>query len=346
MNRILIIGCGDIAMRVAPMLGARYRLFGLVRNAARFDELRAAGITPVHGDLDDLRSLSRIAGLADTVLHFAPPAVGSLRSSGAAPRPPGGRVSAGAASTETPPSAPLLQRGESTGRGSSSAHPTLAKGGRGGFAATDSRTRNLLAVLSRSTPPKHLIYISTSSVYGDCGGAYVYETHPLNPQTARAQLRVDAERQIRDWAKRNGVQASILRVPGIYAADRLPLERLRAGTPAIAAIEDSYTNLIHADDLARIVVAAMRYTKPNRVVHTSDDSELKMGEYFDAVADACSLPRPIRLPRVEVERSVSPALWSFMNESRRLGNARMKRELKVKLRYPTVADLLAGMKGS
>ncbi len=289
MKRILIVGCGDIAMRVAPLLRGHCRLFGLARNTARYEALRQAGITPVPGDLDGRHSLNRLAGLAHTVLHFAPPST-----------------------TET--------------------------------ATTDTRTRNLLSALSRSTLPKHLIYISTSGVYGDCGGAQVSETHPLNPQTARAQLRVDAEQQIRNWAKHHGVHASILRVPGIYAADRLPLDRLRAGTSVIVTEQDNYTNHIHADDLARCIVAAMRHAKPNRVVHTSDDSDLKMGEYFDVVADAFGLPRPPRLPRSEIERAVSPMMWSFMNESRRLTNERMKRELKMKLRYPTVADTLASIK--
>jgi nucleoside-diphosphate-sugar epimerase len=152
---------------------------------------------------------------------------------------------------------------------------------------------------------------------------------------------VDAERQIREWAKRNRVNAAILRVPGIYGAERLPLERLRAGTPVIEAEQDSYTNHIHADDLARIVVATLRHAKPCRVYHASDDGQMKMGDYFDAVADVFKLERPPRLPRAEAERTVSPALWSFMDESRRLSNRRMKRELKVRLRYPTVADLLA-----
>lgn len=291
MKRILIIGCGDIAMRVAPLLRGQYRLFGLARNQARYQALHQADITPVPGDLDNRHSLSRLAGLAHTVLHFAPP--------------------------------------PSTGN-----------------AATDIRTRHLLSYLSRGTSPERFIYISTSGVYGDCGGAQVSETHPLNPHTARAHLRVDAEQQIRTWAKRNGVHACILRVPGIYATDRLPLDRLRAGTPAILAEDDSYTNHIHADDLARCVVAAMRHAKPNRVFHTSDDSNLKMGEYFDAVADAFGLPHPPRLPRAQVERSVSPMMWSFMNESRQLTNMRMKKELQVKLNYPTVADTLASIKNS
>lgn len=284
MQSILIIGCGDIALRAAALLRGRYRLFGLVRNSAHHAVLRAAGIVPVSGDLDRRDSLFRIAGLAHAVLHLAPPA----------------------------------NAGES-----------------------DMRTCNLLAALSRGSLPQRLVYISTSGVYGDCGGAAVDEAHVLAPQSSRAQRRVDAEQRIRAWAQRNGVHASILRVPGIYAEQRLPLERLRAGTPAICAHEDSHTNHIHADDLARTLVAALRHGKPNRVYHASDDSEMTMGDYFDAVADTFALPRPARLPRAEAERAVSPLMWSFMCESRRLSNARMKRELKLVLRYATVADALA-----
>lgn len=287
MKRILIIGCGDIALRVAPLLRARNQLFGVVRSPEKFDALRAAGIVPLWGDLDEARSLHQLRGLAHTVLHFAPP--------------PG--------------------EGE-----------------------RDTRTRNLLAALSLGRLPQNLIYISTSGVYGDCGGAVVAETRPLNAQNARARRRADAESQIRIWARNNGVRASILRVPGIYAADRLPLQRLQKGTPAIIAAEDGYTNHIHADDLAHSVIAAMRYGKANRVYHTVDDSQMKMGEYFDAVADAYKLPHPPRVTRTEAQNMLSPMLLSFMNESRRLTNARMKQELKVALRYSTVADALAEIK--
>ena len=284
MKRILIVGCGDIAMRVARLLRGNYRLFGLLRNTTRFVELRAAGITPMPGDLDYTLSLRRLSGLAHTVLHFAPP--------------------------------------PNTG------------------GENDTRTRNLLAVLSRGTLPESIVYISTSGVYGDCAGEYVTETHTLNAQTARAQRRVAAENKIRSWAKRTGVRAIILRVPGIYATDRLPLQRLQQGTPAILDAEDSYTNHIHADDLAHIVMAALRHAKPNRVYHTSDDSELKMGDYFDKVAEAFDLPHVPRISREQAQQALPKPLLSFMNESRRLTNMRMKRELKITLLYPTVSDTL------
>lgn len=215
----------------------------------------------------------------------------------------------------------------------------------------DTRTANLLAALTRTRRPKtkikaamlpqRLVYISTSGVYGDCEGRLVDETHVLNPQTERALRRVDAERQLRSWGLRTGVSVSILRVPGIYAGNRLPLARLRDGIPALLPEQDSFTNHIHADDLARIVVAALRLARPGRVYHACDDSHLKMGEYFDLIADRFGLPRPPRVSRAEAEGQISPGMLSFMRESRRLINTRLKHELHVNLRYPTVRDCFA-----
>jgi nucleoside-diphosphate-sugar epimerase len=284
MERMLIIGCGDIARRTIRLLRKNYHIYALIRNGMQRDGLRTQGVLPIMGDLDHRKSLSRITALADIVLHLAPP-------------PNSG--------------------------------------------AKDVRTRHLLAALSKGRLPRQFIYISTSGVYGDCEGAWVNETHTVNPQSARAQRRVDAELQIRHWARVNGVKASILRVPGIYAEDRLPLERLRTGMPTIAADEDGYTNHIHADDLARIIVAALHRGQPNRVYHASDDGVMKMGDYFDVVADAYHLPRPQRISRAEAQRSIPESMLSFMNESRRLTNSRMKQELQVRLNYPTVGNALA-----
>src|SRR5471030_1991860 len=161
------------------------------------------------------------------------------------------------------------------------------------------------------------------------------------PRNARALRRVDAERTLRRWAGNAGASVSILRVPGIYGVDRLPLKRLREGTPALIEADDVYTNHIHADDLAAAIVRALWRGLPGRVYHAVDDSDMKMAAYFDAVADAFQLPRPPRLPRAELARVVTPALLSFMSESRRLRNDRLTGELGLRLRYPTVAATLA-----
>ena len=208
--------------------------------------------------------------------------------------------------------------------------------------AIDTRTRALLAALHGV---KRLVYVSTSGVYGDCNGAWIDESRSVRPTTDRARRRVDAERRLRLWSRQRGVDVSILRVPGIYAADRLPVARLRAGTPALRPEDDVHTNHIHADDLARIVAAAVARGAPQRVYHAVDDSEIRMGDWFDLVADAHDLPRPERVARQDIEARVSPALLSFMSESRRLSNRRMHDELGVRLRYPSVHQGLATANG-
>ncbi|MDB5775538.1 MAG: NAD-dependent dehydratase [Herbaspirillum sp.] len=281
--RVLIVGCGDVGLRMLPLLRDRFRVFAVTGSAGRCEALRDAGAIPIVADLDRPASLARLARLARIVVHLAPP------------------------QAEGP---------------------------------TDRRSRNLAAILpDRST----LVYISTTGVYGDCGGAEFDETRPPAPRNARAARRVDAEQVLRAWARRAGGRLAILRAPGIYAAERLPLERLRNGTPALAASEDVFTNHIHADDLARLAVAAIFRARPLRVYHASDDTELTMGAYFDAVADAFALPRPPRLPRAELQRQVSPMMLSFMSESRRLRNTRIKTELGLRLRYSDVQRFLDEM---
>jgi nucleoside-diphosphate-sugar epimerase len=286
MIRVLIVGCGDIAMRAATLLAGRARLFGLTRRTDDLARLRGHGVIPIVGDLDDLRTLQRLRTLPDAVLHFAPP--------------------------------------PAEGRG-------------------DPRTGRLVAALSAARRiPRRFVYVSTTGVYGDCAGARVAETRPRRAQSPRARRRVDAEDRLRAWAARNGVSLAIVRAPGIYAQTRLPLERIRLGTPVLVPGDDVYTNHIHADDLARVAVAAMFRGLPNRAYHAVDDADMKMGQWFDAVADAHGLARPPRVGWDEAEARIAPALLSFMSESRRLVNTRMKRELRVKLAYATPQAMLDG----
>jgi len=203
----------------------------------------------------------------------------------------------------------------------------------------DARSLALARALRLRSLPSAFVYGSTSGVYGDCGGARIPETRALRPDTPRAHRRVDAERTAR-WLGRAGVAVRILRIPGIYAPDReggTPRERLRRGTPVLRSEDDVYTNHIHADDLARICLAALWRGGPQRVFHASDDSEIKMGDYVDLAARLYGLPLPPRIARVEAQAQLPLSLLSFMGESRRLDNARLKRELRVRLRYPTVA---------
>ena len=214
--------------------------------------------------------------------------------------------------------------------------------------STDPRTLNLTRVLKKRMLPRSLVYGSTSGVYGDCQGQWVSESQPVTPHTPRAMRRVDAEKVVRHLG-RSGVRASILRIPGIYAPDRVngtPRERLLKGTPVLVEQDDVYTNHIHSDDLARACVAALWRGKSQRVFHVSDDTHLKMGDYFDAAADLMGLKRPPRVPRSQAQESLPLMLLSFMSESRRLRNDRLKKELRVTLKYPSIQEGLKSMAAS
>jgi nucleoside-diphosphate-sugar epimerase len=191
--------------------------------------------------------------------------------------------------------------------------------------------------------PRRFVYLSTSGVYGDCAGERVDETRAPRPRTDRARRRLDAELAVSDWGGREGVETVILRVPGIYATDRLPLERIARGVPALRAEDDVYTNHIHADDLAAIVAAALHSSRAFGTYNACDDTAIKMGDWLDMLADRSGLVRPLRVSRVDASRLLPPETLSFMCESRRLSNERLKAQLGVRLRYPTVADGLAAI---
>lgn len=287
-SRVLIVGCGDVGVRAARGLVPHCRVLALTSQATRADELRAMGLVPLVGNLDDVSTLNRLAGLATRVLHLAPPP---------------------------------------------------------GSGATDPRTARLLQVLARRGHVDALVYGSTTGVYGDAQGALFDETRTVAPTTDRARRRVDAEAHVRWWGRkqalRMGTRASVLRIPGIYALDRVggdPRERVKRGSPALWPLEDVFTNHIHADDLGRACVAALWRGKPQRVVHAVDDNDMLMGDYLDVVADLSQLPRVPRLSMAEARATLSPMQVSFMSESRRLLNHRLKTELRLRLRHPVVQD--------
>jgi nucleoside-diphosphate-sugar epimerase len=282
-QRVLIVGCGDVGLRVARLLPNRVNVMALTSSSARLPELRGLGITPLVGNLDHSASLKRLAGLATHVVHLAPPPNDDPKAN------------------------------------------------------TDPRTQALLRALRLRCAPQAIVY--------GCQGQWVDETRQVNATTARAQRRVDAEAQLRWFGRSANVRMHILRIPGIYAPDReggTPRGRLLKGTPVLASVDDVVTNHIHADDLARACLAAMHRGKPQRITNASDDTDLKMGDYFDLAANMYGLPRPPRLSRADAQLQLPAMQLSFMSESRRLSNQRLKTDLRLKLRYPTVSEGLQG----
>ncbi len=307
--RLLIVGAGDVARRLTTGVGLndRARWWGLARSDDSASALRQSGILPIEGNLDFWPSLERagaMARCADAVLYLAPP-------------PSDGKDD------------PRMKRWLAA----ASKPSKFGRAERVGAGKANMRIRRHHALRS--------VYVSTTGVYGDCVGERIDETRRVRPTNARAKRRVAAEARVRADRRQ---RFTILRAPGIYAAERLPIERLSVGTPALISEDDVFTNHIHGNDLARAVWFSVFRGGAGRVLNVVDDSEQKMGDYFDQVADAVGLSRPPRLPRAHLIQEVSPMLYSFMSESRRIGNLRVKRELRLRLNYPAPATLLRHLK--
>ena len=362
-QRLLIIGCGDIGQRVVQQLHHGWQVIGVARSDETLQKIRAAGAMAMQAD-----DAHRLARWATHILHAAPPA---SRDGEVTDRLTRGWLQALARARGQRASTPS-RPGRAHRLGARSTAALLAVPA----PATQARSR------SQHAPAPRLVYLSTTGVYGDRGGAFTRETDTLQPLTDRARRRVDAERQVRfglhcpdgsnagsrradgphadstrsDGAHRDSARLSgprhrrlqppplpalVLRVPGIYAADRLPVERLRQQVPALIPADDVITNHIHADDLARIARTALLRGPRQRVINAVDDSQMTLGDYLDQVADRLGLPRPPRHSRAELTRTLSEVRMSFMRESRRLDSRRLKRELRVRLQWPTVAEFLA-----
>ncbi len=284
-NRVLIVGCGDIGQRVAALgTSAAVKTYALSSSPAKYSNLRKLGLTVAGGNLDDLATLHRLAGIAHRVLHLA-----------------------------SPP----------------------------GQGWDDTRTAQLLSVLNQRKAPRQLVYASTTGVYGDKAGAVCTEATPPNPLTPRAKRRAHAEQLVRQFGRATACGCTTLRVPGIYSPDRSGAqvrERLTRQTPVLVREDDVYTNHIHAHDLARACWLALWKGPSQRTINVCDDSAYLMGDYYDLLADRAGLPRPPRVKRSTASTELPLQLLSFMGESRRLSNQRLKAELGLRLRYPTVQE--------
>jgi len=200
--------------------------------------------------------------------------------------------------------------------------------------AKDTRLKRFLAKLT--TPPRRIVLISTTGVYGDSQGAWIDEDTPVNPQADRAVRRVSAEQILQRWADNTHCQIQILRVPGIYAKDRLPIARLEKGLPIVNEDEAGFTNRIHADDLARVCKAAMECETHNHIINVTDGNPSTMTDYFNHVADFANLPRPPQISLQEAEQTLSPGMVSYLKESRRIRNDKMLEVLGIELIYPSL----------
>lgn len=281
-KHILIIGCGDIGLRVAKIWkNAAKSVFALARSESSIDTFRQQHLFTCQADLDEPSTLNHLPTQQSLLYYFAPP-------------PTKGHV--------------------------------------------DSRMANFLASIEKESLPAHLVYISTSGVYGDQAGKLINEDTPVNPQVDRAKRRYNAEQQLRIWSKHTSVPITILRVGGIYGPGRLPLQRLKDQIPMLHENLAPQTNRIHVDDLAQVCVATAAKIAHGEIYNVSDGTNSNMTEYFNTIADFCELPRPPLVDWDEAEKTISEGMLSYLKESRKMDNSKMINDLGITLKYPTLKD--------
>ncbi|BAV33960.1 NAD-dependent dehydratase [Sulfuricaulis limicola] len=209
-----------------------------------------------------------------------------------------------------------------------------------GKGVTDPRMEAFVSILDTSRLPTRVVLISTTGVYGDCRGEWVTEDRPPNPQVDRARRRLAAESSLRHWSEKSRVPIVILRVPGIYGRGYLPEERLRAREPVLREEESPFSNRIHADDLARACFVAGHHANPGALYNVSDGHPTTMTDFFYRVADVLGIPRPPAITLEQARRQLGEGMLSYLAESKRIDNRRLREELGVELMYP---DLAAGL---
>lgn len=212
-----------------------------------------------------------------------------------------------------------------------------------GGGLVDTRARNFCAALAASAPPSKIVYMSATSVYSETNGGLVTENSPAEPLSAMGKRRLDAESAFREYGAGASVPVIILRVSGIYGPGRLPLMQISQGQPLLREEEAGPSNRIHADDLARICLAAGEKGRDGDIFNISDGQPESMTTYFNACADALGAPRQPQVTLEEARRVMSPLMFSYASESRLVDNSRMLERLGVTLRYPTLTE---GLKAS
>tara|TARA_Y100001936_G_scaffold166658_1_gene162899 strand:+ start:1237 stop:2076 length:840 start_codon:yes stop_codon:yes gene_type:complete len=185
--------------------------------------------------------------------------------------------------------------------------------------STDLVLRNFLKCINKKKVDQ-IIYISTSGVYGDKNDRLVDENEPISPKTDRAKRRADAEEQIRS----SDLDYTILRVPGIYGKDRMPLKRIEERLPLIKKEICKHTNLIHAKDLARIITACFHNKKTSKMtINVSDGCAIKTTDYYLHIYDFLNKPYPDFIDYEAANKSYDKKRLSFINESRILDTSLM-----------------------
>lgn len=184
-------------------------------------------------------------------------------------------------------------------------------------------------------------YLSTTSVYGDHGGAWVDEKTPIAPDLSGGHGRVGAETA---WAAIPDLPLHIFRLAGIYGPGRAPFARLRNGTARRIIKPGQVFSRTHVEDIAQVLAASISRPNPGAIYNVCDNEPAPPQDVIGYAAELLGLPIP---PAVAYEDAdLPPMARSFYNANRRVRNDRIKDELGVKLIYPGYREGLAALAGS
>lgn len=184
-------------------------------------------------------------------------------------------------------------------------------------------------------------YLSTTGVYGDHAGGWVDEATPLSPATARGRARVSAEAEWRALAADSGLPLHIFRLAGIYGPGRGPFEKVRNGTARRIVKPGQVFSRIHVEDIATVLAASIARPDPGAVYNVCDDDPAPPEAVIAHAATLLGLPPP---PEEAFDpAAMTPMAASFYAESKRVRNDRIKRDLGVRLAYPTYREGLAAV---
>jgi nucleoside-diphosphate-sugar epimerase len=180
-------------------------------------------------------------------------------------------------------------------------------------------------------------YLGTTAVYGDRQGGWVDEDTPVEPGLARADRRARAEAA---WLA-SGLPVHVFRLAGIYGPGRSALDNLRQGSARRIVKPGQVFSRVHVEDIAAVLEASIGHPSPGRVYNVCDDEPAPPQDVVAYAAGLLGVEPPPEQPYETAE--LSPMARTFYKDNRRVRNERIKRELGVRLAYPTYREGLRAL---
>ena len=275
--RVLIVGCGYVGLPLgAELVRLGHEVFGLRRNPAAENELKAVGIQPLSGDVTKPETLAKLPRQFDWVVNCV-----------------------------------------AAGGGAENYRQIYLEG-----------NRNLVSWLADS-PPQKFVFTSSTSVYGQDDGSVVTENSPAEPAEETSKVLVETEKLLQAAAAQRRFPAVILRVAGIYGPGRGHwFKQFLKNEARIEGDGSRFLNMIHRDDVAGCIIAALNNGQPGEIYTAVDDEPVTQLKFFEWLASELKRPLPPRIPpEAEIRRKRGAT-------NKRVSNARLRTELKYDFQFP------------